>query len=529
MPIKLDISEIEVPAFQWTIFDHDPVPNFSERVIEHIVSWYPAQIEAMSDLEKRLRLRNVVIDGAWADGFQDVPGNEVYLYRGVPDQENWYNTMIEGNYWFVTKTLIHEDKLLCWSIPLEVKLGTKIELILTEENALDLDKLFDAVIAEAPPPKIYPLFSDMIQALHNTESMYYETEIDFKSKAYEDQCKYKVWLKKPNFARIEAYREGELIGTMIGDGENFWFFWPKHRPKMSSEDIASYDLTKYNSYYRLDARPGMHSIWHVVKRTGGFMMVFQPSYFHKCPNALDTNIDSVIVYGKEKVGDDQCDYIEVSYLDHQRSRYFWLGENDHLPRKIKEIVRVSYNLINEENWSNLSVNLEIPDSLFVWTPPEDWTELIEPSLASRLLAIGTPAPGFSFKTMDGTTFTLSYHQGKVVLINFWRVGCPPCREELPWLEEMHQKYKNKGLVVVGYNTCDDEEHIRGLLNENNVTYPNIYNTSEEAREVQFEKYQKKGYSGVPLNYLIDRNGNVASVWYGYDRGKEKKIERLLEE
>lgn len=527
--IKLDTVEIEVPAFQWTLLDYDPVPGFRERVADHIVSWYPAQMEAMTDPDKHLTFRNTVIEGTWADGFQDIPGNEVYLYIEAPDEKNWYNTNVEGNYWFVTQSINHKGELLYWSIPLEVKLGTKIELILTEDNALDIEKIFDDVIAATPSPKIYPLFNDMIQALHNAKSMHYETEIDFKGKNYERKSKYKIWLKKPNFVRIEAYHNGELIGTMVGDGENFWFFWAKHRPRMSSEDIASYELTKYNSYYRLDARPGKHSIWHIVMRTGGGMMVFQPSYFHKCPDALDKRIDSVIVNEKEKIGNETCDFIEVSYLDHQRSRYFWLGENDHLPRKIKEVTRVSYDLITEENWSNLSVNLEIPDSIFVWTPPEGWTELVDPSLASRLLAIGTPAPDFSFELMDGKTFTLSDYKGKIVLINFWRVGCPPCREELPWLEEMHQKYRNKGLIVVGYNTSDEEKYIRELLNENKVTYPNIYDTSEEARAVQFEKYQKKGYSAVPLNYLVDRNGNVALVWYGYDHGKAKKIERLLEE
>jgi len=529
MPITLDIPEIEVPAFQWAIFDYDPIPNFRKRVADHITSWYSARIEAMTDADKRLEFRNSIIHHVWEDGFEYIPGNKIYLYIGTPDGKNWYNTSVEGNYWFVTQMLNHKGELLCWSFPLKVKPGTKIELILTKENALDLDNLFDAAIAEAPLPETYPLFNDMIQALHNAKSMYYETEIDFKGKDYECKGKYKVWLKKPNFARIEAYRDDELIGTMVGDGENFWFFWARHRPRMSSEDIASYELTKYNSYYRLDATPGAHSIWHIVNRTSGGRMAFQPSYFHKCPNSLDKRIDSVIVNEKEKIGNETCDFIEVSYLDHQRSRYFWLGENNHLPRRIKEIVRVSYDIITEETWSNLVVNLDMPDSLFVWTPPEGWTELVEPSLESRLLAIGTPAPDFSFKLMDGKTFQLSEQKGKVVLINFWRVGCPPCREELPWLEEIYNEYKDKGLIVVGYNTSDEEKYIRELLNEYKATYPNIYNTSEEARAVQFEEYQKKGYSAVPLNYVIDRNGNVALVWYGYDHGKTTKIERLLEE
>ena len=259
------------------------------------------------------------------------------------------------------------------------------------------------------------------------------------------------------------------------------------------------------------------------------MMIFQPSYFHKCPNSIDSDIDSVVVHGKEKVDKELCDFIEISYLDHQRSRYFWLEENDHLPRKIKEIVRVSHDLIIEEHWENLCINRDIPDSMFIWAPPDDWTEITEPSMESRLLPIGTPAPDFSFKTLDGKIFTLSDYRGKVVLINFWRVGCPPCRDELPWLEEMHKKYKDQGLIVVGYNTSDDEIFIRELLKENNIAYPNIYTILKEAQLVQFEQYQKPGASAVPLNYVIDREGKVAMTWYGDDRKKERKIEKLLRE
>lgn len=382
---------------------------------------------------------------------------------------------------------------------------------------------------EVDVSKSYPLFSDMIQALHDAQTMYYVADISRKKGNREYKNTYKVWLKKPNSVRIEGYWNDKLVGTMIGDGENFWFFWAGHRPLRSSEDPVQYELTKYNSYYRLDVTPGMHSIWHIVNRTGCGKMVFQPSWFHKCPDPLDTDIDSVILHGKEKIDDETCDYLEVSYLDHQRSRYFWLGKNDKLPRKVKEVTRVYYDIITEEHWHNLKVNVDMPDSLFIWKPPEGWVEIVDQSMESRLLEVGTAALDFSFQTMKGEVFTLSEQKGKIVLINFWRVGCPPCREELPILEELYNQYKNQDFVVIGFNTADQLVYIQELLEEHSISYPNIHNTSESARKVQFEQYQKKGASAVPLNYVIDRDGNVAMAWYGWDDGKTKKVQAFFGE
>jgi thiol-disulfide isomerase/thioredoxin len=70
---------------------------------------------------------------------------------------------------------------------------------------------------------------------------------------------------------------------------------------------------------------------------------------------------------------------------------------------------------------------------------------------------GAPAPerNVSLTALDGTRTSLAQHQGKVVLVNFWATWCEPCRVEIPWLIEFHQKFASQGLVIVGI-AMDDE-------------------------------------------------------------------------
>src|ERR1051326_1681723 len=65
------------------------------------------------------------------------------------------------------------------------------------------------------------------------------------------------------------------------------------------------------------------------------------------------------------------------------------------------------------------------------------------------LKAGTQAPDFNVKDLSGKNVTLADYKGKVVLINFWATWCEPCRQEIPWLIEMQDKYGPKGFTVLG--------------------------------------------------------------------------------
>jgi thiol-disulfide isomerase/thioredoxin len=91
------------------------------------------------------------------------------------------------------------------------------------------------------------------------------------------------------------------------------------------------------------------------------------------------------------------------------------------------------------------------------------------------------------------------------------------------LQQLHEKYSGKGLVILGFNCADDKKIALEFLAENGATFPTILDSSDEARKIQFSGY--KG-SGVPLNYIIDKEGKVVDTWYGYEKGHPRALTAL---
>jgi peroxiredoxin len=91
------------------------------------------------------------------------------------------------------------------------------------------------------------------------------------------------------------------------------------------------------------------------------------------------------------------------------------------------------------------------------------------------------------------------------------------------LQELYEKYKNKEMVILGFNCADDKKIAMEFMRENSAAFPNILDSSDEARSTYFDKY--KG-SGVPLNYIIDREGKVVDAWYGYEEGHKRAFTAL---
>jgi hypothetical protein len=190
------------------------------------------------------------------------------------------------------------------------------------------------------------------------------------------------------------------------------------------ETDEEYAATREHVYIKKPAPPGGHSIGHetVMLGAGMSMPVLDPSMFHGYTESLAAYESGVVRVGAEDVAGEACDVIRVEIMQGQRVRELWLARSDHLPRKLRETVHASYDIVTEELWSDVRVGEELMDAVFRWTPPEGWRRWSLPSLESRLLKPGTLAPDFQLVGADGEPVQLASYRGKVLWLNFWRVG-----------------------------------------------------------------------------------------------------------
>ncbi len=91
------------------------------------------------------------------------------------------------------------------------------------------------------------------------------------------------------------------------------------------------------------------------------------------------------------------------------------------------------------------------------------------------------------------------------------------------LQTLSEKYKDNGLVILGFNCADDKQIALDFMQENSATFPSILDSSDAAVQIGFRDYQM---SGVPLNYIIDREGKIVEAWYGYEEGHKQALTAL---
>jgi thiol-disulfide isomerase/thioredoxin len=153
-----------------------------------------------------------------------------------------------------------------------------------------------------------------------------------------------------------------------------------------------------------------------------------------------------------------------------------------------------------------------------------------------------PANDMTLTSLQGGSFHLSSLRGKVVILNFWKIDCPPCRMEKPILERIYRKYGHRGLVIVAVNLADDPSQIAQYRRHGGYTFifacdPNnrlclqqhmlgsglpttfVLNSKREAiYEVP----------AVPTTYVINRQGKIVGHSVGMVQWEQGPFAELLE-
>ncbi len=142
-----------------------------------------------------------------------------------------------------------------------------------------------------------------------------------------------------------------------------------------------------------------------------------------------------------------------------------------------------------------------------------------------LAAAATPvanatAPDFTLRSADGRNVRLDELRGQVVLVNFWATWCGPCREEMPRLDTLYQKYHKSGFVLLGVNVDDDPHTALATAAKLGVSFPVLLDTDKKVSKLY-------DLNTMPSTIVIDRDGKVRFLHRGYRAGTEGDYEQQI--
>jgi len=124
---------------------------------------------------------------------------------------------------------------------------------------------------------------------------------------------------------------------------------------------------------------------------------------------------------------------------------------------------------------------------------------------------------FTLKDLSDKTWTFSELRGKVVLVNFWATWCPPCRKEMPDLDQLYKRFGSKGLVVLGIS---DEEmgKVEPFVREKTVSFPVLLDPGRKVHKMFVVE-------GIPKSFVYDREGKL--VAQSIDMRTQKQFLEML--
>lgn len=116
-------------------------------------------------------------------------------------------------------------------------------------------------------------------------------------------------------------------------------------------------------------------------------------------------------------------------------------------------------------------------------------------------------------------------RGKVLLVDFWASWCGPCRKSFPALEALHQRYKARGLLVIGVSVDEDPAAMGRFLKQHPVSFSTVRDQSQKL-------VKATGISAMPTSLLVDRGGTIRFVNAGFkgaesENALRQQIEQLL--
>lgn len=126
------------------------------------------------------------------------------------------------------------------------------------------------------------------------------------------------------------------------------------------------------------------------------------------------------------------------------------------------------------------------------------------------LKVGNRAPLFTLQMEDGQSINLADYRGQTVLLNFWASWCPPCKFEMPYMQDFYEDYQEENTVILSVNMTHLEKNsddVTSFLDEVGVTFPVVYDLKGQVTD----QYQIVAY---PTTYVLNSQGVITDRFQG---------------
>ena len=177
--------------------------------------------------------------------------------------------------------------------------------------------------------------------------------------------------------------------------------------------------------------------------------------------------------------------------------------------------------LNKKSISNIVFLLAV--GVLLYPPSREWFMrqiAFAPSVENIENSEKLDAYNWQLRGLNTESINFNELENKVIFVNFWATWCPPCRAEMPMIQELYNDYKDKiEFVFVTNESWETVEKFYLKYNYNLPSYNSISNPPKKFTET----------NSIPASYLIDKEGNILISKTGSANWNSKKVRDLLEE
>lgn len=131
------------------------------------------------------------------------------------------------------------------------------------------------------------------------------------------------------------------------------------------------------------------------------------------------------------------------------------------------------------------------------------------------------APDFSLEDLKGRKISFNHFKGKVVFLNFWATWCGPCKEEMPSIEDLYQKFKEKHFVFLTISVdYGDKKLVKEFIEKHKYSFPTLI----DPKYIVIDLY---GVNGIPTTFIIDKKGKLIGKVIGPRNWTSEEIVSIL--